>query len=311
LDPNSRTTKKISGKNFRGKFTAEKPEGTIRIFSVGGSTTKGHAVEFHETYPFFLQENFNNADLDLKVEVINAGKESKWSLQETQFIKNELVKYEPDLFLIYDGWNEVGHETWKYHPKATPDLWFERWKEICSLGKTNGFSTIVTIQPTVATGNKILTIEEKQTRDDYLQEHPVGKQFLESYPLYLEKLSELKNHCPLTADLTGLYDNIEGPIYYDFGHTGPRGNKIIADKFFELSVPFVLEKSQRIDDIKVNQNLLSKNTTDEHLTRATSEINYNLDSNDSDNFIEESYDFLGDIISQYKTPKIFPLIFET
>lgn len=289
----------IITKGFRNQaFYAEKPENTIRIFAIGGSTTFGHGAPPNQSYPFKLQKNYDNSNLDFKVEVINAGWPSRWSLEEYLLIKDILIDYEPDLFLVYDGVNEIGHQTKPQFPMATPDLWFERWKEICSLGKINGFDTIVTLQPSAATGNKILTIEEKKYLDRYMKYNPVGQRWAELYPLYIEKLGELKNHCSLTVDLRGLYDNIEEPIYYDFAHTGPIGNKIIADKFFELSLPFVLEKSKQIDYPKVDNDSLTN-------------IDTFATSNYLDSFFEETSDFLTEIISWYKTPKVMDLVFNS
>ncbi|MGI0011411.1 MAG: hypothetical protein ACREAE_08430, partial [Nitrosopumilaceae archaeon] len=46
------------------------------------------------------------ANLNVRVEVINAGIAAANSLPETYYIKNTLIDYEPDLFIIYDGWND-------------------------------------------------------------------------------------------------------------------------------------------------------------------------------------------------------------
>ena len=66
--------KQSSRMGFRGQDVAEpKPEGEIRIFCLGGSTTYGHGLSAEAAYPAqmgaILQEKYKGRD----VEVVNAG----------------------------------------------------------------------------------------------------------------------------------------------------------------------------------------------------------------------------------------------
>jgi len=115
----------INSEGFRSpEITQEKPEGTYRIFLVGGSTTFGSGVRDDETISAHLQKFFDELELDFKVEVINAGIPGAWSKGEVKFLKERLVKYEPDLFIIYDGVNELAHAN---KPQDGPIIWKERW----------------------------------------------------------------------------------------------------------------------------------------------------------------------------------------
>ena len=58
------------------------------------------------TIPGFLQQKLNELDLDFDVEVINAGVPGQYSFGELYLIKNKIIKFEPDLIIIYDGWND-------------------------------------------------------------------------------------------------------------------------------------------------------------------------------------------------------------
>lgn len=51
----------------------------------------------------------------------------------------------------------------------------------------------------------------------------------------------------MTADLTGLFDYIQESIYFDNIHTGPRENQIIAEKFYELTLPIITSKNNETD----------------------------------------------------------------
>jgi hypothetical protein len=110
LEPNS-NSKTISVNNFgfRGNdITMEKNENVFRIFVVGGSTVYGSNASSDETtITGYLQQFLQKSNNEQKFEVINAGVPGDWSFQENQKIKGMLIKFEPDLIIIYDGWNEL------------------------------------------------------------------------------------------------------------------------------------------------------------------------------------------------------------
>jgi len=99
----------INSYGFRGpEIIKEKPEDVYRIFVVGGSTALGTgATSDNTTIPGFLQKKFNEAKLNGRVEVINAGIPGTYSLRENYYIKNNLLEFDPDLFIIYDGANDA------------------------------------------------------------------------------------------------------------------------------------------------------------------------------------------------------------
>ena len=294
----------INSFGFRNpEFTELKPENTIRIFVIGGSTTFGSGVLDNQTYPYYLQKIYDEKNLGFGVEVINTGWPGKWSHLETDMIKKQLVNFEPDLFIVFDGFNDLVHQI-AGHPAASPTIWKERWAEICELGEQYGFATFITIQPTVGTGKKILTEQEMESYIEFrgvakdIRKHGI-EAFLEPYPLYLEKLDELENQCDLTADLTGIYDHITGTIYFDSEHIIPKGNQILAEKLYKLSLPLVIEQSKHVvSDNNSQKTFITENDSP-------------MVSNDFEIFYEDFYITLQGLISPYKTPKIVPLIFNS
>jgi len=283
---------------FRGpEITKEKPENTYRIFSIGASTTFGSGVYDTQTYPFYLQLMYDEVDLDFDIEVINAGIPGTWSMKEASAIKNRYIDFEPDLFIVYDGAAEVMDMLHPITTKATATHWKERWIDICELGKQYDFETIITLQPFVGTGNKTLTIQEETSPRYFLD--------MSQYPAYAEQMKEINNHCSLTADLRGLFDNIKEPIFYDGLHTGYIGNQIIAEKMFELSLPVVMKSAHSVD---IDDDLISSGKYG--ASSNTLEINDNMDSENFDYYLEQSYSTLKTILSPYKTPKVIDLIFQ-
>ena len=111
-EPNQKfPTLNINAHGFRGpEITKEKPDDTYRIFLVGGSTTFGQAASSDsKTIPGFLETIFHENGI-YEVEVINAGINNANSRSETYLIKNRILNFEPDMLVIYDGWNEGQHD---------------------------------------------------------------------------------------------------------------------------------------------------------------------------------------------------------
>jgi len=99
----------INEHGLRGpEFTKQKPDDTYRIFVVGGSTTfGGGATSDKATIPGFLQKKFDSIDLPFHVEVINAGIPFINSYEESRLVKEKYLDLDPDLFIVYDGWNDI------------------------------------------------------------------------------------------------------------------------------------------------------------------------------------------------------------
>ena len=49
-------------------------------------------------------------------------------------------------------------------------FWKNSWNEICDLGKENNFEVLITLQPLVGTGSKLLTNEEQRHYKFYNQD---------------------------------------------------------------------------------------------------------------------------------------------
>ena len=97
----------INSHGFRGPdFSEEKELGVYRIFLVGGSTVFGSASPDDTTISSFLQKKINNFDTGLKIEILNAGITSAYSYTEKYMIENHLIKFQPDLIIIYSGGND-------------------------------------------------------------------------------------------------------------------------------------------------------------------------------------------------------------
>ena len=97
----------INSDGFRGKnISNEKSD--YRIFVVGGSTTFGFVTSSDDlTIPGILEKKL--LDDGVNVEIINAGIPGAYSRDEVYLIENFILKFSPDMIIMYDGANDGGH----------------------------------------------------------------------------------------------------------------------------------------------------------------------------------------------------------
>ena len=102
----------INSHGFRGnEIDLIKPDNTYRIFVVGGSTVLGNSsTSDKSTIPGQLENLLNNSNLDMDIEVVNAGIGGAFSFTEINLIKNKIINYSPDVLIVYDGWNDINRE---------------------------------------------------------------------------------------------------------------------------------------------------------------------------------------------------------
>jgi tetratricopeptide (TPR) repeat protein len=93
----------------RQSFPRQKAPNTVRVFTLGGSTTYGRPYDDSTSFSGWLRELLPAADKSRHWEVINAGGISYASYRVAKLME-ELIRYQPDLFVIYTGHNEFLEE---------------------------------------------------------------------------------------------------------------------------------------------------------------------------------------------------------
>ncbi len=86
-------------------FSPMKDPGTFRIFCLGGSTTVGYPYWYNGAFSSFLRDRLQTIFPDRTIELINFGMTATNSFTVTDMAR-DLVHYQPDLFIVYDGHNE-------------------------------------------------------------------------------------------------------------------------------------------------------------------------------------------------------------
>lgn len=96
-----------------------KPAGTFRIFLMGGSAaygtgglwphlqTKYAVLKNSETIDHYLERYLQQAMPGTKIEVINAAITSTWTHHHLIYLNQSLLKYDPDMVLFLDGFNDM------------------------------------------------------------------------------------------------------------------------------------------------------------------------------------------------------------
>ena len=89
----------------RQSFARDKGDGVSRVFCLGGSTTYGRPYGDATSFCGWLRELLAAADPSRRYQVINAGGISYASYRVAALME-ELLRYRPDLFIVYTGHNE-------------------------------------------------------------------------------------------------------------------------------------------------------------------------------------------------------------
>ncbi|MDD5729510.1 MAG: hypothetical protein PHN57_00065 [Candidatus Omnitrophica bacterium] len=93
------------GLRNKARAMAKKP-GTIRIICMGASPTFGWGVNYESTYPRQLEKLLNHSRKN-HFEVINAGIIGYSSYQGLNFLKNEIVRLDPDIITVSYVLNDI------------------------------------------------------------------------------------------------------------------------------------------------------------------------------------------------------------
>jgi hypothetical protein len=97
----------INEYGFRGpEITKEKQGDTYRIIFIGGSTAFAGSAD-ETTIAGYLQKEFDEQNPELKIEIINAGIINAFSFTETNYVKEKLMEFKPDMIIAYNGINDL------------------------------------------------------------------------------------------------------------------------------------------------------------------------------------------------------------
>jgi antitoxin component YwqK of YwqJK toxin-antitoxin module/Flp pilus assembly protein TadD len=213
----------------RQTFPSEKPSGSYRIFSLGGSTTYGRPYNDVTSFTGWLRELLPAADRSKSWEVINAGGISYASYRVAHLME-ELVKYQPDLFIIYTGHNEFLEERTYRKLREIPPLiqstvsllaHTRTWTTMNSMLKSVGLATQSQLpeRDTLA-----VDVDSKLSQSigpkNYTRDDPLQEQVLEHYRISLERMVSLARSVGAQVIFVTPAANLKDSSPFKSEHTG-------------------------------------------------------------------------------------------
>jgi lysophospholipase L1-like esterase len=98
----------VNDQGFRGDpITLDKSANSLRIFTLGGSTTLGVSNPYQESYPYLLQQELRSRHPGVNIEVQNAG--SAWYTTAHSLVNYELRvrRFRPDVIVFFEAINDL------------------------------------------------------------------------------------------------------------------------------------------------------------------------------------------------------------
>ena len=235
----------INNEGLRGIEINTKKIDDYRIIVVGGSTIFGTGVEEDETIPYYLENKFKLTNLDKDVDVINAGIPSAWSETEKNLIYQKLLSFNPDLIIVYDGWNDLDRYVGSQNFGANPILWETRWSETCRDFNQKEIEMMIILQPFVGTGSRVITDQEFM---EYFPREEIHDKYIEKYQKFGNKINKLNDECTKAIDFRDVFDGVYEPLYWDIVHLGSKGNEIVAEEIFKHTLQVVKKTNNKIEN---------------------------------------------------------------
>lgn len=120
--------------------------------------------------------------------------------------------------------------------KENTQKWLNRWNEVCQISKDNGSELLVIVQPMIGTSDRKLIHAEQKIYDE-----PKTKKVIEFLNALGDSIDRLECN---SVDLRHTFDDVNGQVFFSAVHTGSFGNKIIAEKIYEQSLPIIQKDLQ-------------------------------------------------------------------
>lgn len=147
-------------------FPKIKANNSYRIFCMGGSTTVGRPYLDSTSFCGWLRVFLQSVDPSRNWEVINAGGVSYASYRVARLM-NELVQYQPDLFIVYSGQNEFLEQRSYGDLKKLPN-WLLETDSL--LTKTRTYAAVKATVDTIKSGSPKKAVQQQTQLSSEVEE---------------------------------------------------------------------------------------------------------------------------------------------
>lgn len=222
------------------RFPVGKAVGVTRVFCLGGSTTYGRPYDDRTSFCGWLRAFLPAVDPSRQWEVINAGGISYASYRVVRLME-ELVRHEPDLFIVYTGHNEFLEKRTYERLLGTPEF----MRDLASLASRLRLYSL--LSDVIYPGKDVLETEIDALLDDsvgpedYHRDDPMRDAVLEHFRISLQRMTRIGQESGAEIIFVTPASNIR-----DFS-------------------PFKSEPSAGLDSVRIHQIGLLKESIAEHL----------------------------------------------
>ena len=201
-------------------FPGVKAPGAYRIFCLGGSTVRGRPYAVETSFTTWLAIGLRAAAPDREWEVVNCGGVSYGSYR-LAIILEELLEYEPDLFVIYTGHNEFLEDRTYRSVKRLPASvcraieWVSRlrlytagrdvWLAVTRKGRGDGRKG----RPTLLPGEVDALLDYREGLDDYHRDDDWRAGVIRHFRLSLDRMVRLARRARVPVLLVNPVSNLK------------------------------------------------------------------------------------------------------
>lgn len=246
----------IYGENQRGDF---------KIAVLGGSTTDS-AIDSHVCpWTEIMYKKYCHSGIT----IFNGGTSGYYSGQELVKLKRDILKLNPDMVIVYDGYNDlmqaVLHKKFKYledvvnfagqylseadgrllqkgntwagivSDRNPIDDWLENIECMCAITESRKMKFFAFMQPMLFT-KKNLDLHSKSIFQTMLF-HGDNAKFMEYAEQFRHRAEEITQSHNYIFNLTTVFD--EDDVYMDMAHVYDRGNEILAEHIWSVIKEYI------------------------------------------------------------------------
>ncbi|MDH3733921.1 MAG: tetratricopeptide repeat protein [Gemmatimonadota bacterium] len=241
---------KIRAFNYQ-QFPVRKATPVTRITCLGGSTTYGRPYDDGTSFCGWLREFLPVVDPSRQWEVINAGGISYASYRVVRLM-DELVRHEPDLFIIYTGHNEFLERRTYDRLLRTPEFVRDLGSLASRLRLYSLLSDVIYPSEEVLETEVDAVLDNSVGPEDYHRDDALRDAVLEHYRISLQRMARVGRESGAEVIFVTPASNIR-----DFS-------------------PFKAEPSAGLDSARILQIGLHKATITQHLDNEENEQAANL-----------------------------------
>ena len=172
------------------QFPVRKAKGVTRIICLGGSTTYGRPYADGTSFCGWLRAFLPAVDPGRQWEVINAGGISYASYRVVRLME-ELVRHEPDLFIVYTGHNEFLEKRTYDRLLGTPEFVRDLGSLASRLRLYSLLSDVIYPEKEVLETEVDAVLDNSVGPEDYHRDDPTRAAVLEHFRISLQRMTRI------------------------------------------------------------------------------------------------------------------------